>query len=164
MNAFARRCGLFLAAALLTAGSPLGAGDDTVPSPSPGEPNTKVDRPPVIPPPAPSRSVAIRGTPPTTGDSADAGRWKAARALAIRPGEADVLLTDGGRLHLRPGDVVGPDTVQRIEPGQIVLARRASETSPPTATVVVTFDDAGRGRARVYWLQDPKAAAPPTVK
>jgi hypothetical protein len=135
------------------------------PSPAPGE--IKTGRPPFIPPSTKPGPIAVSRPSAIGTDSADAGRWKGARASKTAAGQADVRLSDGASLHLRPGDVVGPDTVERIEAGRIVLARRAADSGnagPKLATVVVSFDDSGLGHTRVYWLQDSKAIAPPIVK
>ena len=153
----------FLVAVIVAAARLVAAGD-TPASPHPGE--VKSERPPAVAPSVKPEVVAVI-RPATGRDSADAGRWKGARAVKISAGQAEVRLGDGASLQLRPGDTVGTDTVERIEPGRILLARRGADAAgsgPKLATVVVTFDEAGLGRARVYWLQDSKAVTPPTVK
>lgn len=150
----------------LALAAPLWAAAQT-PSPSPIPGAIKVERPPAIAPYVKSGPIAVSKPPAAGGDSADAGRWRGVRAVKTSAGEADVRLADGASLHLRPGDLVGTDTVERIEPGRILLARRAVDATaagPKAATVVVSFDEAGVGRTRVYWLQDSKAIAPPIVK
>ena len=136
-------------------------------SPSPGPGEVKVERPPAIAPIIKPGPIVVSRPRALGGDSADAGRWKGVRAVKTSAGEADVRLADGASLHLRRGDVVGTDTVERIEPGRILLARRAPDATaagPTVATVVVSFDESGVGRTRVYWLQDSKAITPPLVK
>jgi hypothetical protein len=155
-----------LAGAALALGMPAWAASQT-PSPSPRPGEVKMERPPAIAPSLRPGPIAVSRPAAISGESSDAGRWKGVRAVKTSAGEADVRLADGASLHLRPGDVVGPDTVERIEPGRILLARRAPAAGgagPKVATVVVSFDDAGAGRTRVYWLADPKAIAPPVVK
>jgi hypothetical protein len=135
------------------------------PSPPPG--SAQPMRPSALPPVIRPEPVTVDRPPAAPGDSADAGRWKGARSVKISAGEADVRLSDGSSLHLRPGDAVGPDTVDRIEAGRILLSRRAPDsaaTAPRLATVVVTFDGSGAARTRVYWLEDAKAVPPPLVK
>ena len=158
-----RPISLLLAASVMAI--PVRGGADTPPSPRPGE--TRSERPPDVPPVVRAETVTLGRPPAATGDSADAGRWKGARAIKIRAGEADVRLIDGSSVHLRAGDVVGADTVDRIDAGRILLSRRAADaapTGPKLATVVVSFDGSGVARTRIYWLEDPKAAPPPFVK
>jgi len=155
-----------LAVAAIALCAPAWAASQT-PSPSPAPGEIRSERPPVIAPSTKPGPIVVSRPRAIGIDSADAGRWKGVRASKTAAGQADVRLPDGASLHLRPGDVVGPDTVERIEAGRIVLARRAPESGaagPKLATVVVSFDDSGLGHTRVYWLQDSKAIAPPTVK
>ena len=71
------------------------------------------------------------------------------------------MLASGLRT-VRPGDVIGTDVVRSIEPGRILLARTGPDGQE--ATVVVSFDDAGRGRVRVLFGSDPTAVAAPPVR
>ncbi len=135
------------------------------PSASPAPPEAKVDRPPVIAVKPVTGPVTLTGhVPYTRTDSADAGRWKGVRAVTVVSGRAEVVLADGTRLSLKGGDVFGPDTVQSIDAGRIVLARRGTESGRALATVVIGFDGSGRGRVRVYSLVDAKGAVPPMIR
>ena len=158
---FGPRTSLFLA---VIAAASVAAAGQTPASPPPGEVTS--ERPPAIAPSVRPGAIEVARRA-VTGDSADAGRWKGARSVKVSTGLAEVRLADGASLRLSVGDVVGTDTVERIEPGRILLARRGAEgaaTGPKLATVLVTFDAAGVGRTRVYWLQDSKAVVPPIVK
>src|SRR5262249_35603429 len=109
--------------------------------------------------------VTLSGQPPlTSADSADAGRWKGVRAVTLVSGRAELVLADGTRLALKVGDVVGTDTVQSVDAGRIVLARRGGDSAGAAATVLTGVDGNGRGRVRVYSLVDARAAAPPMVR
>ncbi|HET6900750.1 MAG TPA: hypothetical protein VFK70_20510, partial [Vicinamibacteria bacterium] len=79
----------------------------------------------------------------------------------IKSGQARLLLASGLRT-VHPGDVIGTDVVRSIEPGRILLARTGADGKE--ATVVVSFDDAGRGRVRVLFASDPTAVAAPPVR
>jgi hypothetical protein len=71
-------------------------------------------------------------------------------------GEARLLLADGERV-LRPGDVVGWDTVISVERGCIKLERSAAAPTG-AAEVVLRVHGEGRTRLRVYLLEDPTPA------
>jgi len=103
------------------------------------------------------RVLAVEGPGPSGGDSPDATPLRGARALAMKRGEARLLLAGGERL-LRPGDVVGWDTVVSVEPGCIKLERSAAAPTG-AAEVVLRVDGEGRTRLRVYLLEDPTPAA-----
>jgi hypothetical protein len=130
-------------------GSPNGAGTImAVPSPPP------LDN-------APRQATAAGPGPARGRDSAGTPALKGVQAREIKSGQARLLLVSGLRT-VRPGDVIGSDLVRSIEPGRIVLARTRPDGED--ATVVVSFDDAGRGRVRVFFGHDPSAVAPPAVR
>jgi hypothetical protein len=124
---------------------------------------------PLNPPPIPvdptPKVVKMAGPAPSrAGDSPDAGALRGVQALSLKQGEARLRLADGERT-LRPGDAIGADVVKSIEPGQMVLVRAgATPAAEATATVVVKFDELGRGRVRVYHLKDPSPVVAPEVK
>ena len=130
-------------------GAPVGAGTTVaVPSPVP------VDSAP--------RAVTAAGPAATRArDSVGTTAWKGAQAREVKAGQARVALAAGERL-IHPGDVVGGDVVRSISPGRILLARALADGNE--ATVVVTFDEAGRGRVRVLYGSDPTASTPPAVR
>jgi hypothetical protein len=94
-------------------------------------------------------------------DSVGTTAWKGALAREVKAGQARVALVSGERV-IHPGDVIGGDVVRSIQPGRILLAR--AQADGKEATVVVTFDDAGRGRVRVLYGSDPTASMPPAVR
>jgi hypothetical protein len=86
------------------------------------------------------------------------------RALAMAEGEA-TLDIGGSRQVVRPGSRLGRDTVKAVGPGRLVLARAATPGERGgDSLVVLTFDAAGRVRARVFWTQDPTVPRAPEVK
>jgi hypothetical protein len=130
-------------------GSPTGAGVImAVPSPPP------VDN-------APGPLTAARPRAARDRDSAGTSALKGVQAREIKSGQARLLLASGLRT-VRAGDVIGTDVVRSIEPGRILLARTGADGQE--ATVVVSFDDAGRGRVRVLFASDPTAVAAPPVR
>ena len=86
------------------------------------------------------------------------------RAVSVARGEA-TLEIDGARDIVRPGSQVGGDTVKSVEPDRIVLERpaRPGHAGGP-ALVIMTFDEAGRAKTRVFWTIDPEAPRPAEVK
>lgn len=130
-------------------GSPTGAGTVmAVPSPPP------LDNAP--------RAATVAGPGPSRDrDSAGTSALRGVQAREVKSGQARLVLATGLRT-IRPGDVIGSDVVRSIEPGRILLARTGPDGKE--ATVVVSFDEAGRGRVRVYFGSDPTAVAPPAVR
>jgi len=119
-----------------------------------------------VPSPPPLDNAPRQATAPGRGpsrgrDSAQTSALKGVQAREIKSGQARLVLASGLRT-VRPGDLIGTDVVRSIEPGRILLAR----TSPDgqEATVVVSFDDAGRGRVRVLFGSDPTAVTAPPVR
>lgn len=131
-------------------GSPTGGAITILAVPSP-QPVDTTPHPVTASGPAASRTRDSVGTP----------IWKGALAREVKTGQARVALAAGERL-LHPGDVIGGDVVRSIEPGRILLARALADGKE--ATVVVAFDDAGRGRVRVLYGSDPTASMPPAVR
>jgi len=122
------------------------------PTPPPGQPVLVTPTPPPVDP-TPKRALIPAG--PARGGALAAG--EAMRALSLREGEGRLMV--GGRERtLRPGGVLGKDVVKSISPGRMVLNRPAA-AGRPAALVVVDFDEAGRGRTRVYY--GPEAAPTP---
>jgi len=116
------------------------------------------------PPPldnAPRPVTAAGRGPARDRDSAGTSALKGVQAREIKSGQARLLLASGPRT-VHPGDLIGTDVVRSIEPGRILLGRTGPDGQE--ATVVVSFDDAGRGRVRVYFGSDPTAVAPPPVR
>jgi hypothetical protein len=108
------------------------------------------------------RQATVAGPGPALGrDSVGTSALKGVQAREIKSGQARLALASGVRT-LRPGDLIGSDVIRSIEPGRILLAR--SGPNGQEATVVVSFDDAGRGRVRVLFASDPTAVAPPPVR
>ncbi|PYQ46367.1 MAG: hypothetical protein DMF78_26485 [Acidobacteria bacterium] len=119
-----------------------------------------------VPSPAPVDLSPHAVTVPGAGgsrdrDSVDAGPLKGVQARQVKSGEARLVLA-GGERTVRPGDLIGADVVKSIEPGRILLARTLADGD--TATVVITFDGAGRGRVRVYSEKDHSATPPLPVR
>ena len=84
--------------------------------------------------------------------------------MSVAQGEA-TLEIDGQREVVRPGSQIGGDTVKSVEPGRLVLERPAKPGLPGgPALVIVTFDEAGRAKTRVFWTADPEAPRPAEVK
>jgi hypothetical protein len=116
------------------------------------------------PPPldnAPRPATAPARGPARNRDSAATSALTGVQAREIRSGLARLVLASGPRT-VHPGDVIGTDVVRSIEPGRILLARTGPDGQE--ATVVVSFDDAGRGRVRVLFGSDPTAVAAPPVR
>jgi len=120
------------------------------------KPQVKSGPPPARKPKAQRRTVATRVVPLAV--SSKDGSLKDTRALSIAEGEAR-LLFEQRELTVRPGDRLGGDLVQRVEPGLIVLRREATENNSE-ATVVMKFDGEGLATVRVYWMQPPTEAEP----
>jgi hypothetical protein len=95
-------------------------------------------------------------------DSVEAGGLKGIRALSIREGEAQVVV-GGATRTVRAGDRIGKDVVQRVDATRIVLLRPA-DGSAGEATVVVSFDGAGRSRIRVYATVRKSGGTHPEVR
>jgi hypothetical protein len=121
--------------------------------PVPGAP------PPVRPSLEPRKGAGTTGGPRR---SSAARPVLSLRAVSTADGEAEIE-RDGVREVVRPGARLGGDTVKSVAPGRLVLERPAT-ASEPEALVVVTFDEAGRGRAQVFWAADPSLPKAPEVK
>lgn len=143
---------------------PQSAEDRQQPPPPPGPGLVPLDPPPFPVDRTPKR-VKVPGPPPSMqGDSAEAGALKGVQALSIKEGEARLRLV-GGERTVRPGDAIGADVVKSIIPGQMVLARSPSTAGAlGSATVVVKFDEQGRGRVRVFHTTDPLPVVAPEVR
>ena len=116
------------------------------------------------PPPADNtvRAVVLPGGGASRArDSAGVPALKGVRAREVKESRARLLLASGERT-VRPGDAIGTDVITSIEPSRLLLRRALP--SGAEATVVVTFDDAGRGRVRVLFSADPSAALTPPVR
>ncbi len=117
-------------------------------------------------PPAVAPSLESRPVPATLGAVPRISRADAAhaslRALSTAEGEA-TLDVDGVRETVRPGSRLGRDTVKSVSPGRLVLERPAG-AGQPASLVIITFDEAGQGKSRVFWTTDPTAPAAPEVK
>ena len=117
--------------------------------------------PPPVPPSLQSGPVAATLGPLPSAPRADA-LGQSLRALATAEGEATVEI-DGVRETVRPGSRLGRDTVKSVSPGRLVLERPAA-AKEPAALVIVTFDEAGRAKTRVFWTSDPTLPVAPEVK
>ncbi len=131
----------------------------------PAQGGSGVEPVPGAPPPV-APSLESRPVPATLGAVPRLSRADAAhaslRALSTAEGEA-TLDIDGVRETVRPGSRLGRDTVKSVSPGRLVLARPAT-SGEPSALVIITFDEAGRAKTRVFWATDPTAPAAPEVK
>jgi len=108
----------------------------------------------------PARATLAPGPRPARADVAKASL----RAVSVSEGEA-TLEIDGKPEVVRPGSQVGGDTVKSVEPGRIVLERPATPGRPGgPALVIVTFDEAGRSKTRVFWTADLEAPRASEVK
>jgi len=116
-------------------------------------------------PPAIAPSLETRVVAGTLGITPSASRAKASlsslRALSTAEGEASLEL-GGVRETVRPGSRLGRDTVKAVSPGRLVL-ERPKTAKEPSALVIVTFDEAGRAKERVFWTSDPTVRAAPRV-
>jgi len=117
-----------------------------------------------IPPPAPGRtSIAVArpaGPPAFAGGSPLTGPLKNTRALALKDGEAQLLVSGSARF-LRVGDAFGTDIVKSISAGRIVLERPdGADPKMGRAFVIVDFDPLGLPRTRVISMKDPTLPAP----
>jgi hypothetical protein len=117
--------------------------------------------PPPVPPSLESRVVGGTLDPDPSVPRALAPR-SSLRALATAEGEATVEI-DGARETVRPGSRIGRDTVKAVAPGRLVLQRPAT-SAEPQALVIVTFDETGRAKGRVFWKTDPTVPVAPEVK
>ncbi len=112
--------------------------------------------PSAVTPPLETRAVA--GTLGIAPSAAKAGAaLSSVRALSTAEGEAS-LEVDGVRETVRAGSRLGNDTVKAVGPGRLVLERPAT-AKRPSARVIVTFDEAGRAKERVFWTSDPAVRA-----
>lgn len=108
----------------------------------------------------PARATLATGPRPAPADAAPL----ALRALSVAEGEATIEI-DGAREVVRPGSLVGGDTVKSVAPGRIVLERPARPGRPGgKALVIVTFDAEGRAKRRVFDIDDPETLRPAEVK
>jgi len=112
-------------------------------------------------PPAVTPALETRAVAGTLGVSPSAAKAKAAlsslRALSTAEGKAS-LEVDGVRETVRAGSMLGRDTVKAVGTGRLVLERPAT-AKQPSALVIVTFDEAGRAKERVFWTSDPTVKA-----
>jgi hypothetical protein len=115
--------------------------------------------PPPIAPSLDTRAVAATLAP---DPSLPRASRSSLRALASAEGEATVEI-DGARETVRAGSRLGRDKVKAVGRGRLVL-ERAATTAEPAALVIVTFDEAGRAKERVFWRSDPTAPVAPEVK
>jgi len=78
------------------------------------------------------------------------------RLVAGAEGEATVEV-EGQAQVVRPGSSLGEGTVKAVGPDRLVYVRPARSGEPGgEALVIVTFDAAGRSRARVFWSRLPE--------
>jgi hypothetical protein len=107
----------------------------------------------------PARATLATGRPEARRDA-----LLPLRRLSVAEGEA-TLEVDGVREVVRPGERLGGDTVKSVSPERIVLERPAKpgEAGGP-ALVIVTFEEGGRGRERVFRAADPAAPRPAEAK
>lgn len=117
--------------------------------------------PPPVAPSLPSGPVAATIGPLPSVPRTDT-LAQSLRALATADGEATVEI-DGVRETVRPGSRLGRDAVKSVSPGRLVLDRPAG-AKEPAALVIVTFDEGGRAKERVFWSTDPTVPAAPEVK
>ena len=113
-----------------------------------------------------AREPAGPGHPRRPGRGWRGPRWPRPPCGPCRWPEGEATLEiDGAREVVRPGSRVGGDTVKSVEPGRLVLERPAKPGQPGgPALVIVTFDEAGRAKTRVFWTTDPEAPRPAEVK
>lgn len=105
-----------------------------------------------------------RGTLATGESPAPKNAQPSLRRVSVGEGEA-TLEVDGALEVVRPGARLGADTVKSVSAERIVLERPAKPGDPGgPALVIVTFDEAGRGRERVFWAADPAAPRPAEAK
>jgi hypothetical protein len=120
---------------------------------------------PGAPPPV-EPSLESRPAPATLGPVPPSARAHAAdsslRAISTAEGEATIEI-DGVREVVRPGSRLGRDTVKAVGPGRLVL-QRAAAAEEPASLVIVTFDEGGRAKTRVFWTTDPAAPKASEVK
>jgi hypothetical protein len=131
------------------------------PTPRPGEITMQQAVPPD--PPRGPVTVGVKRTPSTTATRTYEGSLKGVRAIQIGDGEARLILGGGERV-VKPGTVIGTDTVKSITPGRIVLQRVAPDAEGGPAIVILSYDDQGRTRVQVFATKDPTAKVPPEVK
>ena len=123
---------------------------------------------------APPASAQAGAAPKAGGPAASAANSPATaaprpllasmRAVKVAEGEARVTVAEAERV-LRPGDLLGGDTVRTVSDGVIVLDRPAVPGRPGgAATVVVRFDAGGEARVRVLYEQDPTPLVAPRVQ
>lgn len=101
------------------------------------------------------RTVPLRGERP----SANGGLLRTVRALGWAAGQARLLVPREGERVVRVGDVIGTDTVTRVEDHRLRLTR-ADPGQPGPALVVVTFDARGEPFVRVYSQRNPPRPDP----
>jgi hypothetical protein len=103
-------------------------------------------------------------TPSATSEAGSRSLLRSMTARSVVEGEARVVLADVERV-VRPGDLLGGDTVRSVAEGLIVLDRPAAagQAGGP-ATVVVRFEADGRARVRVYHEQDPTPVKAPRTE
>jgi hypothetical protein len=92
--------------------------------------------------------------------AADAGALKGARVTFAAGLVRIQLAGDAAARELRAGDVVGTDTVVRVEPTRVVLRRPAGPGDKDDATVVLKAGQDGLAWVRVYRVRE---AVPPVV-
>jgi hypothetical protein len=108
-----------------------------------------------------SRPASATLGPAPPSPASDAAR-PSLRALSTADEEATIEI-DGVREVVRPGSRLGRDTVKAVGTGRLVL-QRAAGAAEPASLVIVSFDETGRAKARVFWVTDPTAPAAPEGK
>jgi len=120
--------------------------------------------PPLTPPTGPTLMVT-RIDPPTAvpGKSVATG-FEGVRVVSMKEGEA-TLDVDGARQTVQTGGRLLQATVKAVAPDRLVIERpMTGPKAQGTELVIVTFDETGRARTRVFWSVDPTAPVAPEVK
>jgi hypothetical protein len=91
--------------------------------------------------------------------SGNGGLLKTLRAVGWAPGEARLLIPRQGERAVHEGDVLGTDTVTRVEDHRLRLTR-PDPGQPGPAFVVVSFDARGEPFVRVYSQRNPPLPDP----
>lgn len=115
-----------------------------------------------FPPEQPADRALLRvRTKPLRRDraSGNGGLLQTVRALDWAAGEARILVPREGERVVRAGDVIGTDTVTRVEDHRLRLTR-PDPGQPGPALVVVSFDGRGEPFVRVYSQRNPPPPDP----
>jgi hypothetical protein len=175
--------------AVLASGGPLGAADESAPlgppappavpgsdvrAPLPGDPDAQGSHGAKgagrggaeilwqFPPEQPEGPSTVRvqlGPVGRERASGNGGLLGTLRATGWGPGEARLLVPREGERLVHAGDVLGTDTVTRVEDHRLRLTR-PDPGQPGPAFVVVTFDARGEPFVRVYSQRNPPPPAP----